>query len=206
MMDNHRAALWCWLQELDLSKPHSTIHIDRHYDALASRLEEWLKHLPDWGGSIEKYLEKSYPTEAGEREVICWGNYLSIYLAEFRSALCRLILLTHDDGDKPDFAKSMECDMWDLPDSLSFWLEDGSEPWIVNIDLDYFCAGKTCVMVSDEYLRQVARQLRQSMEAERVGVVTLCLTPDSYTPGWEETERMATLLLAELGISFELPR
>ena len=56
VMDNHRAALWCWLQELDLTAPHSLIHIDRHPDALQSRLDEWLKHLPSWAAGIDAYL------------------------------------------------------------------------------------------------------------------------------------------------------
>ena len=53
VMDNHRAALWCWLQELDLSKPHSLIHIDRHTDTLQSQMDQWLENLPDWSAGID---------------------------------------------------------------------------------------------------------------------------------------------------------
>ena len=82
-MDNHRAALWCWLQELDLKQPHSLIHIDRHPDALQSRLDEWLRHLPDWSAGIDAYLAKTYETDGFDCPVIRWDKYLSIYLHAF---------------------------------------------------------------------------------------------------------------------------
>jgi len=30
VMDNHRAAMWCWLQHVDPNHPHAILHIDRH--------------------------------------------------------------------------------------------------------------------------------------------------------------------------------
>ncbi len=86
-----------------------------------------------------------------------------------------------------------------------YWPRNEAGRWVVKIDLDYICAGKIYIIVSDEYLRQVGKQSHHSIDAARVGVVTLCLTPDSYTPGWEEPERIAALLLAELGTPFRLP-
>jgi UPF0489 domain len=58
VMDNHRAALWCWLQHIAPEKKHSIFHIDRHYDTL--KCDRWVPHLPtNWKMSIEEYLE--YP-------------------------------------------------------------------------------------------------------------------------------------------------
>lgn len=37
-----------------------------------------------------------------------------------------------------------------------------------------------------------------------VGVVTLCLTPPSLTPGWDATEELAAGVLAILGVEFRL--
>jgi len=28
LMDNHRMALWCWIQELDLNKVYAMVHIE----------------------------------------------------------------------------------------------------------------------------------------------------------------------------------
>ena len=83
VMDNHRAALWGWLQELDLKQPHSLIHIDRHPDALQNRLDECLQHLPDWSAGIDTYLAKNYETDGFDCPVIRWDKYLSIYLHAF---------------------------------------------------------------------------------------------------------------------------
>ena len=30
VMDNHRAAMWCWLQHVDPGQAHSLFHMDRH--------------------------------------------------------------------------------------------------------------------------------------------------------------------------------
>ncbi|MFP9097729.1 UPF0489 family protein [Flavobacterium sp. RHBU_24] len=36
VMDNHRCASWCWLQEIDTDKEYNYLHIDRHYDLCES--------------------------------------------------------------------------------------------------------------------------------------------------------------------------
>ena len=208
VMDNHRAALWCWLQEVDLSKTHSLMHIDRHYDALRSRLDEWMQHLPSWDASIGAHLGKTYRCEDFEYPVIRWDNYLSIYLRAFGENLQTFHCLTHDDGDKPDYDRPMIGSLWDLPQNLSYWLSKREAPWIVNIDLDYFF----CEMgddygriVSDQYIDRVAAELKVALDRGVIGVVTLCLTPDSFTPGWEATEALAARILKPLGLTFELP-
>src|SRR5260370_30427902 len=62
VMDNHRAALWCWLREIDLRKPHSLFHIDRHYDTVPS--ETLIKHLPStWDMGINDYLNLRYESD-----------------------------------------------------------------------------------------------------------------------------------------------
>jgi hypothetical protein len=63
VMDNHRAAMWCWLQHIDPRRSHSLLHIDRHYDALASRVDEWLENCPSdlERLNIDQYLNWDYP-------------------------------------------------------------------------------------------------------------------------------------------------
>jgi len=212
VMDNHRAALWCWLNEMNLNEPHSMIHIDRHYDALGSRIEEWLRHLPAWKGSISDYLEKSCKSEVfgGQNiPVIRWDNYLSIYLKEFGAHLENLHLLTHDDGDKPDWEGAFHEEIWHLPSNFSYWLNQGEVPWVVNIDLDYFfyeSSREPRIMVSDGFLDELFEAISESFEKGRIGVLTVCLTPDPpFTSGWGETEKLAARLLKKLGLEFCLP-
>lgn len=57
VMDNHRAAAWCWAQHVDPATSHALVHIDRHNDTLQSQLGSWLKALPNGTpATIEAYL------------------------------------------------------------------------------------------------------------------------------------------------------
>ncbi len=104
VMDNHRAALWCWLQALDLNKRHSIFHIDRHTDTLQSQLSDWRQNLPSsWNIDIDAYLDLKYTNSLGTFPLIRWDNYLTIYFDQFFSSISRAYFATHDDGDKPNF-------------------------------------------------------------------------------------------------------
>lgn len=208
VMDNHRAALWCWLQAQDLQQPHSLIHIDRHTDTLMSKLDEWLTNLPSWSAGIEDYLTADYNPGTYTIPVIRWDNYLSIYLAEFGANLRALRFLTHGDGDKPNHNGTLFSQPWELPENLMGWLDPLFGPWIVNIDLDYFycCTeDEPAQMFSDHYIDLTFTSLKQAMDSGAVAAVTLCLTPDTYTPGWQATEALATRALKHLGMDWRLP-
>jgi hypothetical protein len=43
------------------------------------------------------------------------------------------------------------------------------------------------------------------MDRGTIGVLTLCLTPDNYTPGWTATETLAARILERLDLAFQLP-
>ena len=81
-MDNHRAAMWCWLRHVDPGQPHSLFHMDRHYDCL--RMDEWLENCPEdiRRLSINEYLSFDYAYNDFGRErrmqLFRWDNYLSI--------------------------------------------------------------------------------------------------------------------------------
>jgi hypothetical protein len=208
-MDNHRAALWCWLQILDLNQSHSIIHIDRHADTLQSRLDEWLKNLPpSWDLSIEEYLDHSYETELGAMRLFGWDNYLSIYFAVFGDAVGRCLFATHGDGDKPNHSNIQQAELWTLPENLDYWLEECHSPWIVNIDLDYFFYSNedsAHLMVSEVYLKTCFEKLKKKMNDGVVAVTTICLTPDEqFTGGWNPSAQLAEKICTYLEIDFRL--
>jgi hypothetical protein len=216
VMDNHRAALWCWNQEINLCGPHSIIHIDRHTDALGSQLDVWLKNLPDLSDKISSYLDATYDIGCMSVPVIRWDNYLSIYVNQFRQSLGQLLLCTHGEGDIPKHEASRDIALWDLLENFDSALDCSSGPWIVNVDLDYFfcptdqCTedGEDCVytqMVSDAYIERVFELIAKGLKDERIGVVTVCLTPTNFTGGWGATEAMANLALRKVGLEFRLP-
>jgi hypothetical protein len=216
VMDNHRAAAWCWFQHIDPNARHSLFHIDRHYDCLQSNLDDWLKHIPQPFGAmtINDYLALAYDPKGGSGRipVIAWGNYLSIYLARFGKSISCCRFATHDDGDKPNVTSPMHVELWEIPGNLDYWLAADCKPWIVNIDLDYFFwhhsddTGAPGIIVSDEYLKICFEILRAKISDGTVAVTTVCLTPEStFTGPWNQSERLAEKVLSFLGIEFRLP-
>ena len=59
-------------------------------------------------------------------------------------------------------------------------------------------------MVSGDYLTTTFRGLSEALVRGDVAVVTLCLTPDSFTAGWESVEELASRILAILDMEFRL--
>lgn len=209
VMDNHRAALWCWLQEQDLHCPHSLIHIDRHTDCLGANLKKSLRFLPQWNCSIGDYLNRRVVLNGVETALFRWDNYLSIYLDQFGKNLEWCRFLTHRDGDEPKIKNVLNSAPWELPQNLEYWLDEGEGRWVVNVDLDYFyCQGDTApiLMVSDDYLNESFVALKRALSKGRVSVITICLTPDvPLTAGWESTEKLAQKILKILDVDFSLP-
>ena len=174
VMDNHRAALWCWLQELDLQTEHSILHIDRHNDTLQSQLTEWMASLPPWDCTLEEYLEKMCPSQiANDYPLFRWDNYLSIYLEEFGGNISQCIFATHGEGDEPNYNSVLKPDIWELPAGINYWIEEKDTPWIVNLDLDYFF-WKTLdipgLMVSKSYLREIITPLKQHIDLSLIHI------------------------------------
>ena len=184
IMDNHRAAMWCWLQHVDPKRPHALFHIDRHYDTLNGGMEDWLANLPDhWHLSIDEYLRHSYEAAIGELQLFRFDNYLSIYLRLFGQCLASCHFATHDDGEKPILEERCEHFLWQVPENLEYWIEPKQAPWILNIDLDYFfCDAKIAdarqLMVSHEYIEAVFDAVRQRMDDGSIAVTTIALSPE----------------------------
>ena len=210
LMDNHRAALWCWQQELDLYRaPHCILHIDRHPDCLGADLNTHMAQMPDLRGlSIDDYLGAELVRGNNTAFLFRWDNYLSIHIEAFRKNLRGLISADFRDGDDPNFASAMRPRPDQLPQNLAFWLSKSEAPWIVNIDLDYFfCDGpieegrdeEWLPLFSNEFFDAVMGQIKQALDAGHAKVVTLCLTPSNYTSGWERCLQMSRQAFDILG-------
>ncbi|MES2072317.1 MAG: UPF0489 family protein [Pseudomonadota bacterium] len=210
-MDNHRAALWCWLQELPKFDTVGLLHIDEHTDTLLSRLKEWDEVLPPLDNlSIDEYLGHEFDSGLGHTPTIQWDNYLSLFLNRYNDRLNKAIFATHGVGDKPIFNNLYNASSWDLPKSIAYWIENDAEQWIINIDLDYFfcndASGGAVRLFSDEYIEKVFDAIRRCYDAGHVACLTICLTPDEgYTGGWEPAEKLCSRVCEILGIQFSLP-
>ena len=85
IMDNHRAALWCWFQHISADEKINLLHIDKHTDTLQSRLKEWVNACPDlWTIKLEEYLSFIHEKDAGQDvPLFRWDNYGSIFLEKY---------------------------------------------------------------------------------------------------------------------------
>jgi UPF0489 domain len=213
VMDNHRAALWCWLRHINPEQLHSLFHIDRHYDTLTSGMEDWLENLsPEWRElSIEDYLGHSYEHDIGPIELFRFDNYLSIHLEQFGTNLQARLFATHRDGEPPnlDVGSYDELELWKLPENLDYRIDPIAKPWIVNIDLDYFfCDARDAEqrqrLVSNEYVAAIFNAVRERLADGTVAVATIALSPETCG-GWGPSEQALEVAMSALGIEFRLP-
>jgi hypothetical protein len=198
LMDNHRAALWCWQQEIDLYKTkHSVFHLDRHTDCLGANLDQHIRDMPDLRGlSITDYLNAEVQLGFGTTPLFRWDNYLSLHLSIFGDQVEILRSADHDDGDDPRHISTIRSQADEIPPNLLYWLKHNQSPWIVNIDLDYFfCLSPNLdddggeiwmPMFSEEFVESIFGEFKKGLDENLIGALTICLTPTDFTPGWEE--------------------
>ncbi|MCP5557453.1 MAG: hypothetical protein H7A55_06835 [Verrucomicrobiaceae bacterium] len=210
-MDNHRAALWCWLQHLPQSGSVQVIHIDRHTDCLSSNLDSWTDRSQDVASlSLSDYLAR--PMGTGLEASAClfrWDNFLSLFIRHYGSRIESLYMATRKCGDPP------ERHFWDtshdrLPSTIEGLINDDSESSvIVDLDLDYFVArlgGSRYVrLCSDDYIEAVLAPLRQLIEHPRCICATVALSPECCG-GWHEAESLLSAFTRHTGYDIQLPR
>jgi hypothetical protein len=221
VMDNHRAALWCWLRHMVDGQRYSFLHIDRHWDTSDAQLETWLAALPPLEGlTLAEYLAIDY--QCGIRvPLIDYGNYITLFFARYADRLDELLFATHDDGTRP-LLPVCEKAVWDIPENLDFWIQgptySNSSPWIVNLDIDFFFTdantdndddsdelgaleARQCVrMLADDFIASVGRSFARQLASGRIAVLTIALSPE-WCGGWAAAERACRVLLDAMGRS-----
>ena len=211
IMDNHRAALWCWLQHLSKSEKYNLFHIDRHYDTLSSRIEEWISNAPDFEKqTISEFLDYTYQADMCSVPLVRYDNYLSIFLAKYKSYVNQCIFATHskDRMDPPDFSNYQEFVINKLPDMLDICLSESNRGWIFNLDFDYFFCDRNdgrIIMLSDDYIKIVFEVIRKKYNDGIIKVLTVCLSPE-WCGGWEASEQICEKFCKIMGLTFTLPQ
>ena len=210
LMDNHRAAYWCWMREIEVSQPFNLVHIDRHYDCLGIT-NAWQAATPDVATlTIDEYLAYEVPMDnsGGAMRLFRWDSYLSLFLHRSAEQMRQFWCATHRDGAAPPVDPTDTVEPWQLPGALNYLQASDDAPWICNVDLDYFfysddqkVVGR---IVSDNYLERVFDAIRRANDAQETRVITLCLSPECCG-GWESAEAIAAQVCNVLGVPFELP-
>lgn len=216
IMDNHRAAWWCWLQQhLVPSQPINLFHIDRHTDTLTSNLPSWKKSLPPQmrDVSLQDYLNYRSQLNGSEGVTIRWDNYLSLFFEYEQANLGSIFFATHGEGDAPNLPTGSWRDIspWELPANFDFHVSRGNN-WIVNVDLDYFFCdmddGSCQRFLARDYVQALFLGIKKHLANGRIKVLTICLTPDEngFSGGWASAETLCSEICQHLGIQdFQLP-
>jgi hypothetical protein len=208
IMDNHRAALWCWFQHLSKDSKYNLFHIDRHFDTVYTHIEQESKHLPNmYDISISDYLEFNYDADFGNTLLFSYENYLSIFLENYGNIIKECFFATHEDGDKPKFNKCQIMKLWDIPDNMDYCLNNHETNWIINVDIDYFFSQKDdsqLLMFSDDYIESMFRPIAERIKDGKIDVFTLCLSPE-WSSGWDESLIICDKICKILELDFRIP-
>ncbi len=193
VMDNHKSALWCWLQACNPQKSYNFMHIDRHYDMQDSFFDEDLLPVKENSHlSFEDYSELK--RKDGKFQVFRWDNYIiagrELHKRWFHTNIC----ISHKQGSwHPGWGHKPLSIREEEPIDMSWCIQqyiykpekdfdgfDGNDyklPWIVNLDLDVFFTGDSKIQLfSDEYIRYIAELLQKSMK--RIAVLTIAISPE----------------------------
>lgn len=193
VMDNHKSALWCWLQVCNPDHNYNFMHIDRHYDLLDCFNNddlEAVRNNPHLGFDEFSRMMRA----GGEYKVFRWDNYIMAGYVLNNRWFHTNIFMTHEVGGiKPSWGHEplrvrnenplfMEWCINQFIGEPSKYLDgfNGDDyllPWIVNLDLDVFFTGDSLIQqFSDEYIKRIAEILQNNLE--RIEVLTIALSPE----------------------------
>ena len=208
IMDNHRAALWCWLQKMEKGTTYNFFHIDRHTDALYSEKDQTC--LAESGKdiakmSIDEYQEIGYEGDFFSTvPLFRWDNYIGLFHKNYADLIANWCFATHGRGEMPEGLNAVQFHPWHFAGQQVY----GRGKWIMNIDLDYLVYKKGVgvfePMFSDAYLDDFFAPMADYLQQGNIEVLTLCLSPECCG-SWETAEKLCAKACTVLGVDFSLP-
>jgi len=223
VMDNHRCALWCWMQACDRKEKYNFLHIDRHYDFSDSfELESALELKDDNPLPYDKY--STIRRSDGEL-AISWDNYICMAYYCFPQWFQSTIFITQKHGTltpgtNPFFEPFTPYEEELLPQKISSYLSNPADclsgmktgssklKWIVNIDIDVFFDSNKKILYTDDSIKEIAKTIQQSVE--NIQVITIALSPEclggySLSEQWGNAFSILRILSEELDLLNEFP-
>ena len=210
IMDNHRAALWCWLQHISTELKYRVFHIDAHYDCARTISDNEIKKLPDLSSlSFQDYLGITEDWKGKKVPLIRWDNYLYLFNKLYFKQVSDSYFATHRINEPPsDEFYSGDINIDILVKKYSDLLaQESSDKWIINIDLDYFFSRQPSVyarLQSEHYLSELFFTTKRAVDSGAVCCLTISLSPECCG-GWESAEKMCYQLCEQLSLEFRLP-
>lgn len=213
IMDNHLAAAYCWLWELDKKEKLNFFHIDQHPDLWKNTsFESYAKIKDSIWISLHEFLSMSYLKLGGRKEQsFNYANYILQIQNLFPNWFKKCCFACPDDVSDETLIIKYQFDYIQLLGSINDAIEgffefkeDKNNRWIINIDLDYFFYHNAFQMLSYEYISSFCNELRSALEkSEKIAVITIALSPECCG-GWDKVIPVANFVAKELGLDFKL--
>lgn len=207
--DNHRIALWCWINFLKACNygKYSLIRIDKHFDfrnVKKEALDKFKNNLKDLK-DLNRFLDCSHPSGKNIKLVL-WDNY--VYY-DYNIKLFKEIIffsiqdkkyLELNDG-KDEFDVYYKEDVEKLKDLLS-----KNKKIILDIDLDFFIdedfSGDMVLKnISEKRARTYFELLYQFRN--NIKLLTLALSPECCG-GWDNSEKILKIFSEIFQVEIEL--
>lgn len=206
IMDNHLAAGWAWMNFLDKEESYNFFHIDRHEDlcggqATQERLEEIISELPF---NIQQYTEYTFNNgdatpQPPFNKVFSWDNYIKQTQYSFPKWFQKSYFACRGNvSDPPHYTRlplniSYCPEPFELYNNIEYWVaRDNNEcKWIFNLDLDYFFNDNGMRIFSDEYILELAKDLKKAMG--NIAILTIAMSPECCG-SWESSLSVLSLL------------
>ena len=145
LMDNHKMALWCWSQQMDLSKQYNLIHIDRHSDCICEDIDdysfEFTKNQNFKKLSAVEFDNLCYDRKINEaNRVFTWNNYLPIFYNKYLKNVKTSYFFVHEHESIHNSLKR-KIEVLEPDFLFGNYLQsilDENKFIIINLDIDYF--------------------------------------------------------------------
>lgn len=204
IMDNHRSAAWCWIQELDPKLSYNLFHIDRHYDLLENLKPQIVNGLRSQLVSTDYSMYSDAKIFGESLPMVRFDNYILLYQYLFPNSIDKQYYATHDDGTYPENIITYKPEIIDLSQqNISYWINQDGNKWILNIDLDYFFSDDAnwqhFQFLTDAYIIKMCQDIIRCVD--KIQVITIALSPN-FCGGWQQAKRILEIMDSILSHDF----
>lgn len=213
-MDNHLAAGWCWLNELDKTKSYNLFHIDQHWDLWNKSPKSSYEFLLNRKMiSLKEYVNLTYTDSDTDKKlkVFNYANYIltlhNLFPNWFEHSIFACDGYQQEMNDLKVFYNPYS---YELPNKFGKWInnsplnkdsEKNNNQWLVNIDIDYFFRSDQYQMYTDAYIIDLCLEIKANLD--RIAVVTIALSPE-HCGSWKESLRVANIMAKVFDIDFDI--
>ena len=208
VMDNHRAAAWCWLHSCDFNESYNFLHIDQHSDLLLDgnkdNWETYQRVIDNPKISLNEYLLLQH-NDSQNALAFRWDNYIrpihkylsNWFTYSFFAYFQAYDIYEHERmiASASNYYKGFSGTAIKLtPEELLILLEQiptaPLNSWIFNLDIDYFYSRET-IKMGDSFIDKIACLLNDCLP--QMKVLTIALSPSccngnsSIISGWHNS-------------------